>query len=58
MPVFWRLRRSRSRKNTGGRERRGGLVVQCAVDTVVVDVEPPTSFFETQEHFSIEKFVA
>ena len=60
--MFWRLRHSRSRKNTAGRIRGGGLVIQCTVDAVVAVVQSPAvdhpaGFLQTQEQLLVQKFV-
>ena len=61
--MFWRLRRSRSRKNTAGGKRRRGLVVQRTMRSVVVVIESPTvnhpaGLLQAQEQFSVQQLVA
>ena len=62
MAVFWRLRCNRNGKNTAGRTRGSGLVIQRTVDAVVDVVESPavdhpTGFFHVQEQLSFEELV-
>ena len=57
-----RLRRSRSRRGTDGRIRCGYLVVQFAVDSVIVavkspPVDDPTRFLQAQKQLSIQQLV-
>ena len=60
--VFWRRRRSRSRKNAASRIGGGGLIIQGAVDAVVVVVESPavdhpTGLLPTQEQLPVQQLV-
>lgn len=61
--MFWRLRRSRSRKNTAGGKCRRGLEAQRTMRSVVVVIESPTinhptGLLQAQEQFSVQQLVA